>query len=91
MKAVDVKALNDYRINVVFADGVSGVVDLSDLVQKGIFQKLKDEQSFQKVYTDGSSIAWSEELEIDADNIYAEILKQEPAELLHNPSYHAAD
>jgi hypothetical protein len=91
MKAAQVEALNDYKIKIVFADGVSGIVDLTGLIQKGIFQKLKDIQFFKKVYTDGSSIAWSDELEIDIDNIYAEIQHKDPSQLLHNSSYHAAD
>jgi hypothetical protein len=78
MKATEVKALNGYKIKVSFDDGVSGIVDLNELVQKGIFQVLKDEHAFQNVYTDGAAIAWSEELEIDADNIYAEIMNTEP-------------
>ncbi len=91
MKATDVKALEGYKIKVVFEDGASGIVELFDLVQKGIFRHLLDQSEFQKVYTDGTSIAWSDELEIDADNIYAEIMNTEPAQLLHKPVYHAAD
>ncbi len=74
MKATEVKALADYKIRVAFDDGVSGIVDLTDLVQKGIFQVLKDVSLFQKVYVAGAAIAWSDELEIDAGSIYAEIL-----------------
>jgi high-affinity K+ transport system ATPase subunit B len=87
MKATDVKALAGYKINVMFEDGVSGVIDLYDLVQKGIFKTLQDVANFQKVYTTGSSIAWSDELEIDADNIYAELMHAEPAKLLHNHTH----
>ena len=91
MKAIEVQPLAGYKIKVVFDDGVSGIVDLNDLISKGIFQQLKDEAAFRNVHIDGAAIAWSDELEIDADNIYAEILKVEPAELLHTPLYHAAD
>jgi hypothetical protein len=35
MKATEVKALDGCKIAVVFADGVSGIVDLSDLISKG--------------------------------------------------------
>jgi hypothetical protein len=87
MKAAQVEALNDYKIKVVFVDGVSGIVDLTGLIQKGIFQKLKDIQFFKKVYTDGYSIAWSDELEIDVDSIYAEIMNNGQFQLLHNPSF----
>jgi uncharacterized protein DUF2442 len=91
MKAIEVKALAGYKINVVFTDGVSGIVDLTDLVEKGIFRSLKNEDLFRHVYLDGSAIAWSAELEIDTDKIYAELLNKEPAQLLHSPSFHAAD
>ena len=91
MKVTDVKVAGGYKIKVAFDDGVSGTVDLNDLVQKGIFQQLKDRDAFQNVYTDGSAIAWSDELEIDAANVYAEILNTEPTTLLHTPSFHAAD
>ena len=86
MKAIDVKPLDGYKIKVVFNDGVSGIVDLHDLVQKGIFQTLQDEKKFRNVYTDGSAISWSEELELDVDNIYAEILHTDPVQLLHTSS-----
>lgn len=91
MKVTNVKPLDGYKMEVAFSDGVSGIIDLNDLVQKGIFRQLKDENVFRNVYTDGSSIAWSEELEIDAEHIYAQIQNEDPAELLHTPSYHAAD
>jgi hypothetical protein len=85
MKATNVTALNGYKINVSFENGVSGTIDLTDMLQKGIFRQLLDEAAFKKIYIDGSAVAWSDELEIDADNICAEILNTPPFELLHKP------
>ena len=82
MKATDVKAIGDFKISVVFDDGVSGVVDLTGLTQKGIFQELRNTALFAKVYTTGEAIAWSDELEIDALNIYAKIVCKKPSELV---------
>ena len=73
MKVLEVKYLSEFTISVTFDDGVSGTIQLNDLVTKGIFQTLKDKAAFAKVYTKGYSIAWSDELEIDAANIYSEI------------------
>jgi len=84
MKAVDVKALGDFRIKVVFDDGVSGVVDLSDLIRKGIFKVLQDPKLFGNVTTDGVAISWNEQLEIDAFKIYADIVKKSPSDLINN-------
>jgi hypothetical protein len=73
MKVQEVKYLSDYKISVKFEDGVSGTVQLNDLVEKGIFKVLQDKNQFAKVYTNGHSIAWSNDLEIDATNIYSEL------------------
>ena len=91
MQATGVTAIGEYKIKVVFDNGVSGIVDLTDLVQKGIFRELKDPIFFAKVYTTGEAIAWSDDLEIDAFNVYAKIVKKEPSELALKFFTHAAD
>ena len=74
MKIQEVKYISDYTISIKFVDGVNGPIQLNDLVQKGIFKVLQDKSEFAKVYTNGYSIAWSNELEIDATTIYAELM-----------------
>ena len=91
MRAIDVKAIGDYKIKVVFDDNISGIVDLRYLTQKGIFQELSDPSLFAKVYTTGEAIAWSGELEIDALNIYAKIVNKKPSELADKYYTHATD
>ena len=73
MKVQEVTYLSDYTITIKFEDGVSGTIQLNDLVEKGIFKVLQDKIEFAKVYTTGYSIAWSNELEIDTTTIYSEI------------------
>ena len=73
MKVTEVNYLNEYKLHVKFEDGVSGEVDLCNLVDKGVFESLKDRSLFSKAYSTGSSIAWSDELEIDSDTIYMEL------------------
>jgi hypothetical protein len=88
MKINSVTALTGFRLQVMFDDGVSGIIDLSDFIETGIFSSLKDIELFNKVYTNGYSIAWSDELEIDALNAYAEILNKDPKEKLNvNTNY----
>ncbi len=91
MKAIDVKAIGNHKISVAFDDGTCGTVDLIDLVQKGIFRELRDPILFAKVYTTGEAIAWSDDLEIDALNVYAKIVKKDPSELARKYFTHAAD
>jgi uncharacterized protein DUF2442 len=91
MKVVSAHPLAGYKVNVAFDDGVSGIIDLKDFVTNGIFSELKDEQLFNKVYTKGYSIAWSDELEIDALTVYAEILGKAPEDILSHNFSHASD
>jgi hypothetical protein len=64
-KAVEVKALNDHRIWLRFADGVEGEVDLSHLAGRGVFRAWADRKVFENVHVDGSgAIVWNEELDL---------------------------
>ncbi|MDQ7054219.1 MAG: DUF2442 domain-containing protein [candidate division KSB1 bacterium] len=49
-KLIEVKPLENYRIWVKYSDGVEGVVNLSELVGKGVFAAWKDYREFQKVH-----------------------------------------
>jgi hypothetical protein len=73
MKIKQVAYTHDYIFHIVFEDGVEGDVNLEQTVEVGIFRILKDKNMFAKAYTKGRSIAWSDELEIDADTIYLEL------------------
>jgi hypothetical protein len=48
MKVISVNANPAYKLKVVFGDGVSGIIDLSDFIANGIFSSLKDERLFEK-------------------------------------------
>jgi len=91
MKAISVSAIPAYKLKVTFDDGISGIIDLHQFVEKGIFSVLKDERLFNKVYTTGYSIAWTEDLEIDALYIYAEIVNKKPEDLLSANLHYASN
>jgi hypothetical protein len=91
MKVQEVKYISDYIISIKFDDGVNGIIELNDLVQKGIFKVLQDKNQFAKVYTNGYSIAWSNELEIDATTIYSELTGKNFGEILSPKLFHATN
>ena len=91
MKVQEVKYISDYIISIKFDDGVYGTIELSDLVQKGIFKVLQDKNEFAKVYTNGYSIAWSNELEIDTTTIYSELTGKNFGEILSPKLSHATN
>lgn len=80
-----------YDIHVLFEDGIAGIIHLNDLVEQGIFQPLKEMTQFAKVYTTGYSIAWSDQLEIDAATIYAELSGTAPRDVYSSPLSYAID
>jgi hypothetical protein len=92
-KPVAVKPLESYRIWVEYSDGVEGVIDLSDLVGKGVFAVWKDYREFQKVHIGPSGeIAWGEEIDLCPDAIYLKITGKKPEDLfpkLRELSQHA--
>ncbi len=91
MKVLHVEAQPGYKLQVTFDDGVSGVITLADFVGKGIFTPIKETETFNKVYSTGYSVAWSDEMEIDAVSIYADLTNKTPEEVLSENLIHAAN
>ena len=91
MKVLEVKYVSDYTISIKFEDGVNGNIRLDDLVSKGIFKVLQDKNQFAKVYTNGYSIAWSNELEIDALTVYSDLTGKNFGEIMNPKFSHATN
>ena len=72
----EVTAQADYRLLVVFADGLSGVVDLSALVvspEAGVFARLRDRDLFASVYVEHGAVTWPGELDLAPDAMHTAI------------------
>lgn len=79
---IDVKPLENYRLWVRYSDGSEGVVDLSDLVGKGVFALWNDYREFQKVMIGpGGEIAWGDQIDLCPDAIYLKITGKQPEEI----------
>lgn len=70
-------ALDGYKLALTFNDGVSGVVDLSALKGKGVFEYWNDENNFKKFEIIGNALTWNENLDIDADSFYLQIINKD--------------
>jgi len=80
-KVVEAKALDNYRLWVKFSDGVTGIVDLSDLVGKGVFVAWKEYERFLKVRVGPhGEVLWDDEGEIDLcpDALYMKVTGEKP-------------
>lgn len=70
-----IKALTQYEIWVKYSDNTEGVVSLAHLAGKGIFKEWDINNLFSRVYIDAetNAIAWNENIDIDALNLYLKI------------------
>ena len=81
-QAIEVKTQENYRIWVRYSDGISGVVDLSDLKDKGVFRAWSDYREFQKAHIgDSGQIQWSAQIELCADALYLRITGKTPEDI----------
>lgn len=81
-RLLEVKPLKGYRLWLKYEDGIEGVVDLSDLVGKGVFALWKNEERFQQVQIgDGGELVWSDEVDVCPDALYLQITGKQPEEV----------
>ncbi|MBI5637285.1 MAG: DUF2442 domain-containing protein [Nitrospinae bacterium] len=70
-KVVSVKALDGYRLEVAFSDGVQGIVPLKDRLFGPIFEPLKDAVFFQKAAVDEFGvICWPNGADLAPDALH---------------------
>ncbi|MBI5400061.1 DUF2442 domain-containing protein [Candidatus Saganbacteria bacterium] len=67
--------LKEYKVNVRFSDGLEGIVDLSDLVGKGVFKSWKDPKQFALVVIDPQThtLSWPSGIDLCPDSLYEEV------------------
>ena len=79
VKIVEVEVLQGYRLELVFDDGVSGVVDLSELVGKGVFALWRDRRAFEQVRIGSfGELAWADEIDLCPDSLYLKATGKKP-------------
>lgn len=76
----NVHALDDLKIWLEYEDGVKGVVDLSDMKDKGVFKAWNDRSFFERVHIDAKGdVSWGcdsngVEFDLATDVLYANVL-----------------
>jgi hypothetical protein len=66
-KIIACKPKPNYRVWILFDDGLEGEVDLSDLVGKGVFEAWKSIDFFNQVKVDPrtDTLAWGDNIDLD--------------------------
>ena len=81
-KISKVKVLQGYRLELAFDDGVSGVVDLSDLVGKGVFALWRDRHAFEQVRIGSiGELVWGDQIDLCPDSLYLKATGKKPEEV----------
>ena len=70
-KIVTVQPVGGYRLELVFSDGVGGVVDLSDIPRRGVFGVWNDGSSFSRVRAGtAGELVWDSGIDLCPDALY---------------------
>ena len=69
-KAIGVRPLSDYKLELTFEDGKKGIFDVKPYLEFVQFFKLKDEELFKTVRIEGLSISWDNGADICPDELY---------------------
>ena len=81
----DIKVLEDYWLELTFADGTGGPVDLSHLVGKGVFAAWKDYDAFREVRIGSSGeLVWGDQIDLCPDALYLQATGQKPEDIFPN-------
>lgn len=73
-RVVSVKALDGYRLEVVFDDDLQGVVSLKDRLFGPVFEPLKDPSVFGQVFVDEfGAVSWPNGADLAPDSLYDQI------------------
>ena len=87
VKITTVKVLQDYRLELAFDDGVCGVVDLSELVGKGVFAFWRDRHVFEQVRIGSlGELIWADQIDLCPDSLYLRATGKKPEDVF--PALH---
>ena len=69
-KAIDVKPLKNYMLEIVFDNGEKKQFDVKPYLKYKLFKDLENEEVFRKVKIAGLSIEWENGADICPDELY---------------------
>lgn len=84
-KIIQATVLDNYRIDLTFNDGKSGIVDLSHLAGKGVFAAWNDYTIFRQVTIgETGELLWPGGLDLCPDSFYMKVTGQTPEQIFPN-------
>jgi len=70
-EVVHIAYRSDYSYLVVFDDGLQGVIDFSDYLERGpVFAALRDPEVFRRATIEAGTIAWPNGADVAPESLY---------------------
>ncbi|KRT76490.1 MAG: hypothetical protein XU14_C0044G0022 [Armatimonadetes bacterium CSP1-3] len=69
----------EYRIHLVFNDGVENTVDFSQWLDGPVFERLRDPGYFQRFFLEGGTVAWPNGADVAPETLYERAKSSEAA------------
>lgn len=72
-RVTEVEPLTGYALRITFATGEVRRLDCRSFLDKGVFQRLRDEDEFRRVQpiNNGGGIGWESGADLSRDTVYA--------------------
>jgi hypothetical protein len=78
-----VVAGTDYVLSIVFDNGEHGVLDMKEVLDFGIFQRIKNYEAFRRVRVAFDTIEWDCGVDLDPEFVYAKCKAAKTAQQEH--------
>ncbi len=79
------EAKDDYKLYLLFEDGVEGIVELKKWKGKGVFEYWNDEMNFKNFkVTQDKKLEWNEDIDMDPDAFYLKLINKTFEEYARN-------
>lgn len=76
---IDAEYQGEFRIRIVFSDGLEGTIDFSEWLSGPIFEPLKQPDYFARFFVDGGTVVWPNGADIAPETLHHRIMVNEAA------------
>lgn len=79
----EVVPCDDYVLSIVFDNGECGTLDMKQVLDFGVFQRIKDQAAFRRVRVAFDTIEWDCGVDLDPEYVYAKCKSARAAQQGH--------
>lgn len=67
----------DYKVDVVFKNGVTGVYDCRPLLHDSFWTPLKDQALFNLAHAECGTIVWNDDIDVAPESVWEDSVKED--------------